>query len=157
MKNMRSVIGILVSTVLFLLLISCGGKRNDDAILKEINDSLAVRENYSEVKVTVNDGRVALSGTCIGENCADSVSQLVGDIDGVQDIENNIQQGQSATDLTLRTSVQAIISKYQGVQADVAGGIIVLRGLIQRDQVQPLMNELGNLNARKIDNQLAVQ
>jgi hypothetical protein len=61
------------------------------------------------------------------------------------------------TDLTLRTSVQTIISKYQGVQADVVAGVVILRGTIQRDQLQPLMNELSSLSAKKIDNELAVQ
>lgn len=159
MKRYRSFIfAFIFCSVLLSLLISCSGKRSDTVILNDINDSLKAKSNsYSEVSAEVNDGKVSLSGTCLGENCADSLSQLVTNIDGVKDVENNVQQGQTATDLTLRTSVQTIVSKYQGVQGDVTGGIIVLRGLIQRDQLQPLMNELGSLEAKKIDNQLAVQ
>ena len=63
----------------------------------------------------------------------------------------------SATDLTLRTSVQSIVTKYAGVQAEVASGEVVLRGTISRDLLEPLMTELKALNAKKIDNQLAIK
>lgn len=141
---------------------SCGGKKTDEQIQTEVQDKISTRgeggaENQRNINVTVKDGVVSLTGDCIGDNCADSLVAQVKDIDGVKNVESNVRQVQAETDLTLRTSVQSIISKYQGVQADVAGGVVVLRGTIQRDQLQPLMNELGNLQAKKIDNQLAVQ
>ena len=142
-----------------LLLASCGG-RSDDKIQKDIQEQLQGKDGrtaYQSVKATVKDGTVQLSGTCEGGNCADSVATLVKKVDGVKNVENNIQQAQAETDLTLRTSVQSIISRYQGVQADVAAGVVVLRGVIQRDQIQPLMNELHSLQPKKIDNQLAIQ
>ncbi len=77
-------------------------------------------------------------------------------MDGVQKVESNITKDNS-TDLTMRTSVQSIITKYPGVQADVAGGVIVLRGTIDRDNLQSLMSDLGTLHPDKIDNQLAVK
>ncbi len=144
---------------------SCGNKRSDEDIQKDVsegltrgtgNDANGARA-YSNVNATVKDGVVTLDGQCEGENCADSVVSRVNGIDGVKDVQSNIRQTQAPTDLTLRTSVQSIISKYQGVQADVADGVVVLRGSILRDQVQPLMNELSTLQARKIDNQLAIQ
>lgn len=142
-----------------LLLASCGG-RSDEKIQKDIQEQLRGRDGqtaFQNINATVKDGKVQLSGTCEGGNCADSAARLVKTIDGVKNVENNIQQTQAQTDLTLRTSVQSIISKYQGVQADVAAGVVVLRGIIQRDQIQPLMNELHALQPTKIDNQLAVQ
>jgi hypothetical protein len=150
----KSLSSVLLACVLFLLA-ACGGSRSDDSILKDVNDSLQTRA--SAVKAKVEDGTVKLSGECEGENCADSLAAVVREINGVKEVQNEVKGVEAKTDLTLRTSVQTIISKYQGVQADVATGVVILRGTIQRDQLQPLMNELSSLDARKIDNQLAVQ
>jgi hypothetical protein len=59
--------------------------------------------------------------------------------------------------MTMRTSVQSIITKYPGVQADVTAGVIVLRGNINRDNLQSLMSDLSILHPQKIDNQLVVK
>lgn len=153
--KLRTVSAIFMLLTSSLAMLSCSS-RNDDEIQKDVNQSLS-ESKQSNVTAQVADGVVKLDGQCMGENCADSIAARIKDIDGVKDVENNLQQGTVETDLTLRTSVQSIISKYQGVQAEVAGGEVVLRGIIQRDQLQPLMNELGTLKAKKIDNQLAVQ
>ena len=146
-------------TILFLA--ACGGKRSDDQIQQDVTQRLSSSQNnnqaYASVSTVVKDGVVTINGQCEGDNCSDSVIARIKDVEGVKDVVNNIQQTATPTDLTLRTSVQSIISKYQGVQADVAAGVVVLRGTIQRDQIQPLMNELSSLKAKKIDNQLAIQ
>ena len=140
--------------------VSCGN-RSDEEIQKDITNKLSENNagglNYANVQASVKDGTLTLTGQCEGENCVDSLSERVKAVDGVKKVQNNVTKTDAATDLTLRTSVQSIISKYVGVQADVAGGVIVLRGTIQRDQVQPLMNELSVLKAKKLDNQLAIQ
>ena len=43
------------------------------------------------------------------------------------------------------------------MQADVAAGVIVLRGNINRDNLQFLMSDLSILHPQKIDNQLVVK
>jgi osmotically-inducible protein OsmY len=153
-NSTKSLSSVLLACVLFLLG-ACGGNRSDDAILKDVNDSLQTRG--SGVTAKVDDGTVQLSGECEGENCADSLAAMVRGINGVKEVQNGVKGVAAKTDLTLRTSVQTIISKYQGVQADVVAGVVILRGTIQRDQLQPLMNELSSLSAKKIDNELAVQ
>jgi hyperosmotically inducible periplasmic protein len=140
---------------------SCGN-RSDEEIQQDITNRLSKNNangklNYGNVQATVKDGILTLTGQCEGDNCVDSLSEQVKTVDGIKEVKNNVTMTDAATDLTLRTSVQSIISKYQGVEADVAGGVIVLRGTIQRDQVQPLMNELSTLKAKKLDNQLAIQ
>lgn len=142
-------------------LAACGDKRSDQQILQDVQKQLKGQQSgnsqtYANVSAAVKEGVVTLSGQCEGERCADSAVARVKDIDGVKNVESQIKETSPETDLTLRTSVQSVISKYQGVQADVAGGVVVLRGTIKRDQVQPLMNELSTLQARKIDNQLAI-
>jgi hyperosmotically inducible periplasmic protein len=145
--------------LIFVVALASCGSRSDEDIQKAVNEKLGATSGAmrGNVTATVKNGVVQLSGTCETQNCADSVASVVKEVDGVKSVENKVQQTQAETDFTLRTSVQTIISKYQGVQADVSGGVIVLRGLLSRDQLQPLMNELSALNPKKIDNQLAVQ
>lgn len=151
--NIRQAIRLFFIMVVPTLILSCG--KPDDKEIQE-NVSKKLQENYKGLNAEVAGGVVTLTGTCEGENCAEQAEKQVAGISGVQSVKNNIQTD-TETDLTLRTSVQAIISKYEGVQADVAAGNVVLRGTINRDQVQPLMNELQNLQPKRIDNQLAVQ
>ena len=67
--------------------------------------------NYAGVSSAVKDGVVTLTGTCEGDNCAADIEKNIKDVSGVQKVENNITKDNS-TDLTLRTSVQSIITKY---------------------------------------------
>jgi hyperosmotically inducible periplasmic protein len=163
MKKFYSLLMIqfMIAASLFTL-VSCNN-RGDEEIQSDVREQIGSSRNnsgsnaYANVEATVSKGVVTLTGQCEGENCADSLVTRVKNIDGVKDVENNLSETAAPTDHTLRTSVQTIISKYQGVQADVAGGVVVLRGSILREQLQPLMNELSTLQARQIDNQLAVQ
>ncbi|MBD0297628.1 MAG: BON domain-containing protein [Flavisolibacter sp.] len=136
---------------------SCNKKKSDTEIQQTINEQLQTDQGYKNVSATVKDGVATLTGTCAGENCEQAIAEKVKGIEGVDQVENNITREDTGIDYTLRTSVQSIISKYEGVQADVAGGVVVLRGSIQRSQLQPLMAELSTLKAKKIDNQLAVK
>lgn len=146
----------LAIAVLLFLTVACNDNPDDQDIQENVTKRLQENQNYKGVSAVVKDGIVTLSGKCEGDDCASEIEKNVKEVEGVQTVENNIQKD-NKTDLTLRTSVQAIISKYEGVQADVAGGVVVLRGTIDRNQVQPLMNELEALHPEKIDNQLAVK
>ena len=142
-------------------LAACGGQRSDQQIQQDVKSRLATKQTgsdqaYTHVSAVVKEGVVTLSGQCEGENCGDSAVARARKVEGVKNVVSSIKETPSQTDYTLRTSVQSVISKYQGVQADVAGGVVVLRGTIQRAQLQPLMNELSTLQAKKIDNQLAI-
>ncbi len=139
-----------------MLAISCNNKPDDKEIQDAVIKQLQVNKNYTGVNSTVKDGTVTLGGTCEGDNCATDIANNIKGIDGVQTVENNITKDNS-TDLTLRTSVQSIITKYPGVQADVAAGVVVLRGNIDRENLQSLMSDLGALHPDKIDNQLVVK
>ena len=99
---------------------------------------------------------VTLSGICKGNNCPAEVEDKIKEVNGVKKVENTVIKDNS-TNLTMRTSVQDIVSKYPGVHADVTSGVIVLRGTIDRDNLQPLMSDLATLHPEKIDNQLVVK
>lgn len=158
---LRSALMLPLFTCLFFT--ACKNNPSDEQIQKNVTSKLAPDEGsnnnqgFSKIEAVTSRGVVTLSGECQGQNCADSAANLVRSIDGVKNVVNNVKEAATETDYTLRTSVQGIISKYEGVQADVAAGVVVLRGQIQRAQLQPLMNELSALNPKKIDNQLAVK
>ena len=139
-----------------LAVVSCKDKPNDKDVQENITKTLQADKNYAGVNSTVKDGTVTLTGMCEGDNCATNIENTIKDVNGVQKVENNIAKDNS-TDMTLRTSVQSIITKYPGVQAEVAAGVIVLRGTIDRDNLQSLMSDLATLHPEKIDNQLAVK
>ncbi len=159
MKNVyfKSAIFFLFAFFAIAISSSCNNKRSDAEVQQSIKEQLRSNQGYRGVNAVVKDGVVTLTGQCEGENCAQAIMEKVKRIEGVNKIENNIAQADTGIDYTLRTSVQSIISKYEGIQADVAAGVVVLRGSIQRSQLQPLMAELNTLEAKKIDNQLAVK
>lgn len=156
MKRLKSIVMPVFILGSLFVFFACNNKPNDDEIMADVNKRLQDNQSFSGITAMVKDGVVTLNGTCEGEDCATQVEHKIKEAEGVAGVQNNINK-EDATDLTLRTSVQSVISKYEGVQADVAGGMIVLRGSIDRNQVQPLMNELEALKPKKLDNQLAIK
>lgn len=148
----------LLSAIAFLITVavSCNNQPNDKDIQDNVSKALQANKSYTGVSSTVKDGTVTLTGMCEGDNCAAEIENNIKDVNGVQKVENNITKDNS-TDMTMRTSVQSVVTKYPGVQADVAGGAIVLRGTIERDSLQSLMSDLSTLHAEKIDNQLVIK
>lgn len=136
-------------------IVSCSSKPDDKQIQENVTKHLQNNKNYAGVTSTVNEGIVTLTGMCEGDNCVTAIEKDVAGIKGVSKVENNISKDNS-TDMTMRTSLQSILIKYPGVQADVSSGVIVLRGTIDSDNLQPLMSDLTKLNPEKIDNQLSV-
>lgn len=147
----------LLAIILFCAVAtSCNNKVDDQKIRDNVSKQLLENNNYLGVTSNVQDGVVTLEGVCEGENCAANIENTIKEIDGVKKVENKIRKDNS-TDLTFRTSVQSILTNYPGVQADVAGGEIVLRGTIDRENLQSLMSDLSTLQPKKIDNQLVVK
>ncbi len=107
-----------VVALLMMVGASCNNKPNDKEIQDNVTSALHDNKNYAGVNSTVKDGTVTLTGMCEGDNCAADIEKNIKDVDGVQKVENNIVKDNS-TDLTMRTSVQSVITKYAGVQADV--------------------------------------
>ena len=106
------------------------------------------------------DGTVTLTGSCANEDCRTNAEKTVKDIDGVKKVVNNIQiaQVQVTDDAPLRSSTEKVTANYSGVQADVSGGVITLRGTIDdRDKLQQLMMDLNALRPQRIDNQLVIK
>ncbi|MBC7628647.1 BON domain-containing protein [Ferruginibacter sp.] len=147
---------LLAIAILLITAISCNNKPEDKQIQENVTKKLQDNKNYAGVTANVKEGTVTLAGTCEGDNCAVDIENNIKGVDGVKKVENNIIKDNSI-DMTMRTSVQSIITKYPGVQADVAAGVIVLRGNINRDNLQFLMSDLSILYPQKIGNQLVVK
>ncbi len=148
----------LATALLFCFVVaSCNNQRSNEEIQQAINDSLQTTGTMKNINASVADGKVTLTGTCEGDDCVTQAEDKIKNIDGVTSVTNNVTMTPQNTDYTLRTKVQNIITKYAGVQADVANGVVVLRGTVNRSQLQSLMSELNSLQASKIDNQLAVK
>ncbi len=144
------------SLLSMFFIVSCNSKPDDKQIQENVTKHLQDNKNYAGVNSTVNEGVVTLSGMCEGNDCVTAIEKDIASINGVTKVENNISKDNS-TDLTMRTSIQSILFKYPGVQANVTSGVIVLRGTIDRDNLQSLMSDLTKLNPEKIDNQLSVK
>lgn len=146
----------LALALLLSIMASCNNKPNDKQIQDSITKQMHANKDYTGVNSTVKDGVVTLTGMCEGDDCAANIEKEIKDINGVKEVENHIVKDNS-TDMTMRTSLQSIITRYPGVQADVSSGVITLRGSIDRENLQALMNDLSTLHPKKIDNQLAVK
>lgn len=147
---------LIAIALLLSMAVSCNNQPNDKQIHDNVTQQLQENKNYAGVNSSVKDGVVTLTGMCEGDNCAANIEKNIKEVDGVKKVENKIVKDNS-TDLTMRTSVQSIITKYPGVQADVSSGVITLRGSIDRDTLQSLMSNLTTLHPEKIDNQLVVK
>lgn len=147
---------LIAIALMIVTAVSCNNKPNDKEIQDNVTKTLQANQNYSAVNSTVKDGMVTLTGMCKGDSCVADIEKNIKEVKGVQKVENNIVEDKG-TDMTLRTSVQSILTRYDGVQADVANGVIVLRGTIDRVNLQSLMSELSAVHPDKIDNQLLVK
>lgn len=153
----------LFPVVLMLAVVSfesCKKKNRDGEIQTAFTSKVQSDPNLAGVTATVQDGVVTLTGSCADENCRTNAEKSVKDIDGVDKVVNNIQVAPVVVsgDETLRNGMQSVVSKYDGVQADVTGGVITLRGTIKnREDLQSLMQELSALRPQRIDNQLVIK
>ena len=152
--NFRSV---LTAFALFaMVLVSCKGKKTDAEIQSSINEKISSKQEMKGLNASVTNGVVTLTGQCETEECRKDCAEEVKEIDGVKDVVNNIQIASAApapapvdvaADETLRTSVNDVVKKYNGVQADVNNGVVTLRGEIKRDNLQELIVSLQHAEA----------
>src|SRR5688500_4815783 len=147
-------------------LISCKGKQTDAEIQNSINEKIASNDEMKGLTATVNNGVVSLSGECPTEECRKDCAEQVQKINGVKNVENNIRVAsvtappapvEVTADATLKSSVDDIVKKYDGVQADVNDGVVTLRGEIKRANLQDLIISLNELKPRKVENQLVIK
>ena len=167
MKAIRNIRSVIVATLLSgAILISCKGKQSDAEIKASIDEKIARNESMKGLNATVSNGVVNLSGECPTEECRKDCADAVKGIAGVKSVDNNIKVGNISTapgtvevsgDETLKSSVNDVVKKYDGVQADVKDGVVTLRGEIKRDKLQDLIISLNELKPRKVENELFIK
>jgi hyperosmotically inducible periplasmic protein len=161
MKNigLKWNVWMLLVAVFSFALTACKGKNKDGDIQTAFAYKAQTDPNLAGVSATVAEGTVTLTGTCADENCRTNAEKTVKDIDGVKKVVNNIQvaQVQVTDDAPLRKSVEEVVSRYDGVQADVSNGIITVRGQLKRDDWMKLRPELDALRPKRVDNQLVLK
>lgn len=151
---------MLLMAVFSFSLLSCKGKNKDADIQTAFASKTQTDPNLAGVSAMVAEGTVTLTGTCADENCRTNAEKTVKDIDGVKKVVNNIQvaQVQVTGDAPLRSSLEQVAGRYPGVQADVNGGIVTLRGTIDdREKLQQLMMDVNALRPKRVDNQLVIK
>ena len=149
---------LLSTLALAIFMASCGPKDAD------IQNDLQAKEPAG-ITVTVTDGVATLTGTTDAETTKMSAEQMAKDTKGVKSVVNNITVQQTmaigpveiATDDALTNSVKDAVKDYQGVQADVKDGVVMLSGTIEKDKLQPLMMSLNELHPKRIDNNLTTK
>jgi osmotically-inducible protein OsmY len=153
---------VLFASISFLLP-ACKGKakaNRDGEIQTAINAKTQLEPALAGVNASVFEGTVTLTGTCGDDDCRKNAEKSIKQIEGVKSIVNNIMiaEVQVADDGQLRTTVDQVVNKYEGVQADVSNGIVTLRGTVQdREQLQQLMQEVNSLHPQRISNQLVIK
>lgn len=161
MKNVSfrlSVFTVLLS--LFTLQFqACKEKNKDAEIQTAFNNKLATDPNLAGVTASVADNVVTLTGTCASEACRSNAEKSVKDIKGVKSVVNNISVAEVTinSDDALRSGVNSLISKYDGVQSSVNDGVITVRGNISREKWQELRPQLDALRPKRVDNQLIIK
>ena len=139
---------------------ACNNKNADAEIQSAFSTKAQSDPALAGVNATVTEGTVTLTGSCADAPCKENAEKAVKDIKGVKKVVNNITVTPVVVnpDDALRTSVGQAIAKYEGVQADVSGGVITLRGTIaDREKLQQLMMDLNALKPQKIENQLVIK
>jgi hyperosmotically inducible periplasmic protein len=154
----RLLVALLLTVGLFGVP-ACKGKNRDGDIQTAINSKTQTDPSLAGVSATVVNGEVTLTGSCADEPCRQNAEKAVKDIDGVKKVVNNITVAPVtiSPDTQLQNSVQEVAGRYPGVQASVADGVIVLRGTIERSQLQNLMQDMNALRPKRVDNQLVIK
>src|SRR4051812_19000650 len=158
MKNER-VKPVLKAFVLFFALlhvVACGGSNHDPAIQNKISSVTQTTPELQNVSGTVTNGVVTLVGQCKSEKDRERAEKAIKKIDDVKDVINNITITPDMVvtpDNELRDGAAKLVKKYKHVQAGVENGVVTLRGNIDKEDLQHLMNDLNTLRPRRIDNQ----
>jgi osmotically-inducible protein OsmY len=155
--------GLMLTLSSGLFVASCNNQPKDSKIASDFGDKAKTNPQLLSVSATVNEGVLTLTGQCPDETCRSSAEQTAREVKGVKSVVNNITVSPAtapvviADDATLNNSVDAVVKKYDGVEASVQNGEVTLRGSIKRNNMQQLMMDLNALNPKKVTNQLTVK
>ena len=156
MKFRQTLFALLASLT---MIFGCGQKDSD--IQANVDEKLKSNsEMTTPATTTVKDGVVTISGVCKDETCKAECEKLAAGVKGVKSVINNMTVPAPVVtkpDETLITGANQAVAAYEGVTAEVANGIITLRGSIKRTDLPKLMQAISGLQPKSVNNQLQVK
>ncbi|WP_133300146.1 BON domain-containing protein [Mucilaginibacter terrenus] len=150
-----------LSAILVLtgLMVSAGCTTTDKDIKAEITQLAKTDVNFADVKYTVEDKRVTLTGSCPSKKSKDEVEKIIKGIRVVKDVVSRLQI--APVTLTnafpIKQGVDSILAGYPTVIADVSETEVTLSGKITKPEVVPLLTAIRKLNPPTINNKLQVK
>lgn len=156
---MPRLLGALLLAVSLFGMPACKAKKSDAEIQTAINNKTQSDPYLAGVSATVVDGTVTLTGNCADEPCRRNAEESIKKVDGVRKVVNNITVAPVTItpDAQLQTAAGEVAQRYEGVQASVTDGVITLRGTVQRDRLQTLIQDMNALRPKRIENQLVIK
>ena len=159
-KKFLNLFAALILVLSSFQMVACGGGNNDAAIQTKIASITQTNPEMQSVSAAVSEGVVTLVGQCKSEKDRERAEKAVKDIDDVKEVVNNITITENLVvtpDNELRENAADVLKKYKKVRADINGGIITLRGNIDKEDLPQLQMDLNALKPRRIDNQMVVE
>lgn len=151
----------LLSVLLAITLFFAGCKPKDADIKANVEEKLKTNtEMTTPATVSVTDGVATLTGECKDDACKAKCEELAKSAKGVKSVVNNLTVPAPVvinTDDALSTGAKQAVAAYNGVTADVSGGVVTLRGSITRDNLTKLMQAITALQPKSIKNELQVK
>lgn len=156
---MPRLLGVLLLAVALFGVPACKAKNRDAEIQTAINNKTQSDPYLAGVSATVVDGTVTLTGNCADEPCRQNAEASIKKVEGVKKVVNNITVAPVTVtpDAQLQTAAEEVARRYDGVQASVTDGVVTLRGTVQRDRLQALIQDINALRPKRIDNQLVIK
>jgi len=142
------------AAVLSLAILACGPK---DADIKASVDTAIA--GVPGVAVNVDKGVATVTGQFADETAKASTLAMVKGVKGVKSVVDNATVAPPVVispDEALRTNVNAALSAFSTLMADVNDGVVTLTGEIKRSELPKVMQALSALNPKKIENKAKV-
>jgi osmotically-inducible protein OsmY len=170
MKSPRQVFSLGFS--LLLLVAAAGACRrgpDDAALTAAVRAKLGADPQLAAqvINVETKEGVVTLGGTVTAQGDRTSAESLARGVEGVKSVTNNLTVRAPVAvatpvinpDTQLRSAVEANFTKYNlsGITADVAEGVVTLKGTITRAKLQDAIKAANEAKPKKVNNQLTIK
>jgi len=158
MKLIKITIAIIVATTSGIAISSCQTQAEKDFAAKSRIETL-----FPDINVDVKEGIATINGMLDSEAAVDSVKTVIKSVKGIDAIVDKCCISMTTNfktykpDQNLITQSASILRDYPGVIASIKDGVIDLKGEITIGDWIRLKPKLYTLEARKINNNLAIK
>lgn len=168
LSNKTFLVGISFLLTIAMFGAGCKSGPDDATLAANVKAKLAADAALSAVAVTAKDGAVTLSGVVNTEADRGRAEQIARGVEGVKSVVNSTTARPAvptmapvviSPDTTLKSSVTANLAKYgvTGITADVADGVVTLKGDIARAKLQDAIKAANEAKPKKVVNQLTIK